>query len=116
MKRFAEQYLTHVNEYTGLAYKDDPAIAAVLLTNENDLTQHYGNALMPNKDVPRHSERYMEAAKAFAKQYDLPTDLTWRAWEHGPSKLFLNDLVQHWFLCAASYASLTQRLGGFSGR
>ncbi|MDZ5738379.1 cellulase family glycosylhydrolase [Pseudomonas asiatica] len=94
MKRFAEQYLTHVNEYTGLAYKDDPAIAAVLLTNENDLTQHYGNALMPNKDVPRHSERYMEAAKAFAKQYDLPTDLTWRAWEHGPSKLFLNDLEQ----------------------
>ncbi|MCP2835003.1 hypothetical protein, partial [Salmonella enterica] len=55
MKRFAEQYLTHVNEYTGLAYKDDPAIAAVLITNENDLTQHYGNALMPNKDVPRHS-------------------------------------------------------------
>ena len=31
MKRFAEQYLTHVNEYTGLAYKDDPAIAAVLI-------------------------------------------------------------------------------------
>ncbi|MDH1551075.1 MULTISPECIES: cellulase family glycosylhydrolase [Pseudomonas] len=94
MKRFAEQYLTHVNPYTGLAYKDDPAIAAVLITNENDLTQHYGNALMPNKDVPRHSERYMAAAKAFAKQYDLPADLTWRAWEHGPSKLFLNDLEQ----------------------
>ncbi|MBR7514159.1 hypothetical protein KC219_28775, partial [Mycobacterium tuberculosis] len=37
---------------------------------------------------------YMAAAKAFAKQYDLPADLTWRAWEHGPSKLFLNDLEQ----------------------
>ncbi|MDH0705164.1 cellulase family glycosylhydrolase [Pseudomonas sp. GD03862] len=94
MKRFAEQYLTHVNEYTGLAYKDDPAIAAVLITNENDLTQHYGNALMPNKDVPRHSARYMTAAKAFAKQFDLPADLTWRAWEHGPSKLLLNELEQ----------------------
>ena len=86
--------MTHVNEYTGLAYKDDPAIAAVLITNENDLTQHYGNALLPDKDVPRHSERYMSAAKAFARQHDLPADLTWRAWEHGPSKLFLNDLEQ----------------------
>lgn len=94
MKRFAEQYLGHVNPYTGLAYKDDPAIAAVLITNEDDLTQHYGNALLPDKDVPRHSARYMDAAKAFARQHGLPSDLTWHAWEHGPSKLFLNDLEQ----------------------
>ncbi|KIY40454.1 glycosyl hydrolase family 5 [Pseudomonas sp. 10-1B] len=94
MKRFAEQYLTHVNEYTGLAYKDDPAIAAVLITNENDLTQHYGNALLPDKGVPRHNQLYMAAAKAFARQHELSADRTWRAWEHGPSKLFLNDLEQ----------------------
>ncbi|UDU83713.1 cellulase family glycosylhydrolase [Pseudomonas sp. HN2-3] len=92
MKRFAEQYMTHVNPYTGLAYKDDPAIAAVLITNENDITQHYGNALMPDKRVPKHSQLYMEEAKAFAKRHDLSADRTWRAWEHGPSKLFLNDL------------------------
>lgn len=94
MKRFATQYLGHVNPLTGLAYKDDPAIAAILLTNENDITQHYGNALLPDKDVPRHSQRYMAAAKAFASQHDLPADLTWRAWQPGPSKLFLNDLEQ----------------------
>ncbi|WP_345956831.1 cellulase family glycosylhydrolase [Pseudomonas fulva] len=94
MKHFAAQYLGHVNPLTGLAYKDDPAIAAILLTNENDITQHYGNALLPDKDVPRHSQRYMAAAKAFASQHDLPADLTWRAWQPGPSKLFLNDLEQ----------------------
>lgn len=94
MKHFAAQYLSHVNPLTGLAYKDDPAIAAILLTNENDITQHYGNALLPDKDVPRHSQRYMAAAKAFASQHDLPADLTWRAWQPGPSKLFLNDLEQ----------------------
>lgn len=94
MKHFAAQYLGHVNPLTGLAYKDDPAIAAILLTNENDITQHYGNALLPDKDVPRHSQRYMAAAKAFANQHDLPADLTWRAWQPGPSKLFLNDLEQ----------------------
>jgi len=94
MKHFAAQYLGHVNPLTGLAYKDDPAIAAILLTNENDISQHYGNALLPDKDVPRHSQRYMAAAKAFASQHDLPADLTWRAWQPGPSKLFLNDLEQ----------------------
>jgi hypothetical protein len=92
MKRFAEQYLTHVNTYTGLAYKDDPAVAAVLITNENDITQHFGNALLPDKQVPRHSQLYMDAAKAFALRTGLPADQVWRAWEHGPSKLFLNDL------------------------
>jgi hypothetical protein len=44
----------------------------VLITNENDLTQHYGNALLPDKDVPRHSERYMSAAKAFASNMTCP--------------------------------------------
>ncbi len=38
MKRFDEQYLNHQNRFTGLRYKEDPAIAAILITNENDLT------------------------------------------------------------------------------
>ncbi|TDF84120.1 cellulase family glycosylhydrolase [Pseudomonas sp. H9] len=92
MKRFTEDYLTHVNAYTGLAYKDDPAIAAVLITNENDITHHFGNALLPDKGVPKHNRLYMSEAKAFAARHDLPAEQTWRSWEHGPSKLFLNDL------------------------
>lgn len=92
MKRFAEQYLTHVNAYTGLAYKDEPAIAAVLLTNENDITQHFGNALLPDKGVPKHNRLFMDQAKAFAARTGLPADKTWRAWEPGPGKLFLNEL------------------------
>ncbi|MGF0238609.1 cellulase family glycosylhydrolase [Rhodococcus sp. IEGM1300] len=92
MKRFAKDYLTHVNTYTGLAYKDDPAIAAVLITNEDDITQHFGNALLPDKNVPKHNKLYMAEAQAFANQHGLSADKTWRAWEYGPSKLFLNDL------------------------
>ncbi|MDF3933408.1 cellulase family glycosylhydrolase [Pseudomonas citronellolis] len=94
MKRFAEAYLGHVNDYTGLAYKDDPAIAAVLLTNEDDITQHYGNALLPDKNVPKHNRLYMHEASAFAARHGLPRALTWRSWEPGPAKLFLNDLEQ----------------------
>ncbi|EUB75409.1 hypothetical protein PMI27_001585 [Pseudomonas sp. GM41(2012)] len=92
MKRFTEAYLTHVNSYTGLAYKDDPAIAAVLITNENDVTNHFGNALLPDKNLPKHNRVYMAQAEAFAKQHNLSADQTWRSWEPGPSKMFLNDL------------------------
>ncbi len=92
MKRFAEAYVTRVNPHTGLAYKDEPAIAAMLITNENDITHHYGNALLPDKKVPDHNKLYMGEADAFARSHGLPKDKVWRSWEHGPSKLFLNDL------------------------
>lgn len=92
MKRFAADYVTHVNPHTGLAYKDDPAIAAMLITNENDITSHFGNSLLPDKQVPVHNELYMAEAAAFASRYDLSPNLTWRSWENGPAKLFLNDL------------------------
>ncbi|WP_460139564.1 cellulase family glycosylhydrolase [Pseudomonas sp. S2_E01] len=92
MKRFTAAYMNHVNSYTGLAYKDDPAIAAVLITNENDITNHFGNILLGDKDVPKHSKVYMAEAEAFARQHNLSSSQTWRAWEYGASKMFLNDL------------------------
>jgi hypothetical protein len=98
MKRFNDVYLSHKNRFTGLRYKDDPAIAVVLITNENDLTNHFGNALLPNKDVPRHAAVYMRLAEEFAERHSLPRDQVWRAWEPGPSKLFLNDLEQRFDL------------------
>lgn len=92
MKRFDESYLNHQNRFTRLRYKDDPAIAALLVTNENDLTHHFGNALLPDKGVPKHTAIYLREAESFAAKYGLPKDGVWRAWEDGPSKLFLNDL------------------------
>jgi hypothetical protein len=92
MKRFNDVYLNHVNRFTGLRYKDDPAIAVVLITNENDLTNHFGNALLPAKGVPQHTAIYMRMAREFADQHSLPRDKVWRAWQAGPAKLFLNDL------------------------
>ena len=75
-----------------MRYKEDPAIAAVLITNENDVTNHFGNALLPDKNVPNHNALYMAHATAFAEKNGLPKDKTWHSWEQGPSKLFLNDL------------------------
>ena len=36
MQEFQHLYLTHVNPYTGYAYRDEPAIVGMLITNEND--------------------------------------------------------------------------------
>ena len=92
MKQFNEAYVNRINLYTNTRYKDEPAIAAMLITNENDVTNHYGNALLPDKGVPKHNALYMTQADAFAAKHGLPKDKVWRSWEHGPSKLFLNDL------------------------
>jgi len=94
MREFNDAYLGHVNAYTRVALKDEPAVAAVLITNENDLTQHYGNALLPNQKVPRHSGRFMAEAKRFAREHDVAEDRVMRAWDYGASKVFLNDLEQ----------------------
>jgi len=92
MKRFNEAYVNRINRYTATRYKDEPAIAAMLITNENDITHHFGNALLPDKNVPKHTALYMAQAEAFAAAHGLSKDKTWRSWEYGPSKLFLNDL------------------------
>lgn len=96
MKRFNAMYLDHRNRFTGLQYKNEPAIVAVLITNENDVTNHFGNALLPDKGVPLHSAIFMREAAEFADKHSLPKDKVWRAWEDGPPKVFLNDL-QHRF-------------------
>lgn len=46
-KKFASDFLSHVNPYTGSAYKDEPAIAFVELTNENTILSEYFYDLFP---------------------------------------------------------------------
>lgn len=96
MRRFDEQIVTHLNSYTHLRYKDDPAIAAMLITNENDVTHHFGNLLLPDKGVPIHSAWFQNDAEQFAKRVGISKDRFLRTWEPGPAKLFLNDL-EHGF-------------------
>ena len=123
LKAFNEAYLNRVNSYTGLAYKDDPAVLAVMITNENDLTHHFGNGLLPDKNVPEHNKIYMGLAREFADRWNLSANQTWRSWTPGPSKLFLSDL-EHRFnqemighlrgLGVRSAISTTNSWGGMS--
>ena len=91
MQEFNEAYLTHENPYTGVAYKDDPAIMGLLLTNENDLTHHFGNLMLGDKGNPVHNAIFNEAVAEFCADTGLPPNETGQTWLHGPSKIFLND-------------------------
>ena len=90
MQEFNELYLNHVNLYTGLAYKEDPAIVGLLITNENDLTSHFGNLMLPDKNNPVHHALFDASVRAFCEDTGLPYQQTWRTWEPGPSKIYLN--------------------------
>ena len=96
MKDFNAKYLGHVNKHTGLAYKDEPALMGLLVTNENDLTCHFGNLMLPDKNNPVHNKIFDQAVRAFATAHKLPYDATWRTWVPGPSKLFLADREHRW--------------------
>lgn len=92
MRKFARDLLSRPNPYTKLPLKDDPAVAGILLTNENDITHHFGNALLGDKGVPYHHRIFAEKAAAFARTHGLNPDAVMRTWEPGDSKRFLNDL------------------------
>ncbi|MBN2642911.1 MAG: hypothetical protein JXR78_14765 [Victivallales bacterium] len=46
-KEFTKLILNHVNPYTGLAWKDEPAIFSICLTNENSIGAHLKYAARP---------------------------------------------------------------------
>jgi len=65
-KKFNADFMTHLNPYTTLAYKDDPVIALAELTNENDLL-HEGKDAWAITQEPYRSELegiFREYAKA----------------------------------------------------
>ncbi len=96
MQAFNEAYLSHFNPYTKLAYKDDPAVIALLITNENDLTQHFGNALLGNKNVPVHHDIFSTDVQEFSRTFGLSKYKSSLTWLMGESKIYLSD-VEHRF-------------------
>ncbi len=96
MADFTRSLLRHRNRYNGRSYAEDPGIVAVLLVNENDLSHHFGNALLANKGHPRHNRLFERDARAFARKWHLSTRRITRSWEPGDAKIYLND-VEHRF-------------------
>ncbi|HJN14432.1 MAG TPA: glycosyl hydrolase family 5, partial [Armatimonadota bacterium] len=106
MREFNEAYLNHENPYTGLAYKEDPVVMGLLITNENELTFHFGNLMLGDKGNPAHNALFNQAVSDFSDATGLPQDATGRTWEHGPSKIFLNNQEREF------NARMLEHLGG----
>jgi hypothetical protein len=92
MKEFQHQYLNHINRYTRISYKKDPGVVSILLTNENDLTVHFGVAFLPGQHNPIHKGWFDREMTAFAQETGLSGDRLARVWEPGPAMYFLSDL------------------------
>ncbi len=96
MKAFNEKLLTTPNPYTGLTLANEPAVMGMLVCNENDLSGHFGNAMLADKKVPYHNKLMFKLADAFAEKYFFDPARVKRFWQAGESKLFLNDLEATW--------------------
>ncbi len=94
MREFNEKYLRHVNRFTGQAYLNEPAVMGLLLTNENDVTHHFGNLMLGDKGNPKHHAVFTADVRDWCQRTGLPYEQTWRTWENGPSKLYLNEVEQ----------------------
>jgi len=92
MNAFATQYLQRKNRYTGRRNADEPAVLGVLITNENDITHHFGNSMLPDKKNPVHQAMFEKLARERARRMDLPVSKSLRTWEAGPAKVVLADL------------------------
>lgn len=65
--KYFDALLNHVNRYTGLAYKDDPALAMLEFQNESNVFFHTLNELNSPEKMPIISQRMRRGFYQFAK-------------------------------------------------
>ncbi|WP_425398927.1 hypothetical protein [Aeoliella sp.] len=66
--KYFDKLLNHVNPYTGLAYKDDPALAVLEVQNESNVFFFTLNSLLDPQRAPRLSQEMRKRFYEFAKQ------------------------------------------------
>ncbi len=96
MKSFADAYLKRTNKYTSTRYVDEPAVMGVLITNENDITNHFGNDFLPDKNNPIHQHWFEEIRDKLVRERGLDGATAWKTWEAGASKIVLNQIEYDW--------------------
>ena len=82
---YAKLLLNHVNPYTGLAYKDDPALAFVECRNEDGVFWHFplGDDFVRGLSCPNHSHRLKSMWQQWVKnKYGNDTALA-AGWDAG---------------------------------
>ena len=92
---YARRLLSHVNPYTGLAYKDDPALAVVETRNEDSVFFHnpLGAAFVQGQSRPHHAARLKRMWQQWVKQTYRNDSALAAAWGSGLRKkaVYNND-------------------------
>jgi hypothetical protein len=83
--------------------QDDPAVAGIMIWNENDLSGHFGLLFLGDKNTPWHRKLYLQKQDAFCARTGLKPSELGATWLPGAGKLFLNDLEYDWNHRAAEY-------------
>lgn len=99
-KEYADQVLSHVNPYTGLALKDDPVLGMVEIINENTVYGYWkGDRLQPIVQggalIQRHSDMLDDLWHDFLiAKYQDDAGLT-AAWNQGTSPVGQGNQIQN---------------------
>jgi hypothetical protein len=103
MDEFASAYLDRRNVHTGRTIANDPAVAMIQITNENDITHHFGPLMDPGSERPVHEALFRARVEAFAKKAGVPVAAALKPWEPGPAKLALADIEHKWSRAAIAH-------------
>lgn len=96
LEGFAESYLRRKNPHTGRPWSQEPAVVGLLLTNENDLTQHYGAAFHPKTGRETHVAIFNTLAERIAGELGLPKSAARSVHRPGPGKVLLAEMQHRW--------------------
>ena len=99
MQEFARAYMTRKNVFTRRTYAQEPGILALLVTNENDLTTHFGGLMVPAEN-PVHARMFQSALSQVASQRALAPVMAEDWWRPGSARASLAKLEADFFLRA----------------
>ncbi|MFM2134392.1 MAG: hypothetical protein RL156_1673 [Bacteroidota bacterium] len=86
-RKFLRRFLTHVNPYTGRALKDEPALALMSTTDENQLLGYWNNNFRENSTnlLPTTQRRRLDSSfNAYLKAKYGNDQALQAAWSNGP--------------------------------
>ena len=89
LETFSANLLNHVNPYTGLAWKEDPAIITISLINEDTLSQVLSNSSFARALYEKEFEKYLKRKKIAVTASDrnqyyqrFLSEVYLRGWRH----------------------------------
>ncbi|HEY3328642.1 MAG TPA: cellulase family glycosylhydrolase [Capsulimonadaceae bacterium] len=93
-KNFARDYLTHVNQYTGMSYADDPVVAIVEINNENTLSEGPGEGTTFFASLPDYfRDETIAAWNAYLVKKYKTTEALKAAWANADAATGPSDFV-----------------------